>query len=192
MVDFPADTHKDGFARTEWRQHPEFPGGVILDTGVHDIAALRHIFGPIDAVSAFGVEEELDFAPYSVIQANLRFKSGVTGQFSFFCTGKEMQRPLVGLRIFGSEGMIYLEETNCGTVNVAYNDGGSKQIPYEPDKGFYNELLNFYKAAVGDEPLSVTPELEYGDALSIFAMLEAAKENRIVEVDREPEYEPAY
>lgn len=50
VVSFPEDMHKPGFASTEWRQHPEYPGGVILDTGVHDIAALRHIFGPIDAV----------------------------------------------------------------------------------------------------------------------------------------------
>lgn len=192
VVNFPADMHKDSFASTEWRQHPEYPGGEFFDTGVHDIAALRHIFGPIDAVQAFGVEEEADFAPYSVVQANMKFKSGVIGHFSFFCTGHEPQRPLVGLRIFGSEGMIYLEEASCGVVNVFYNSGGSQQIPYEPDRGFVNELLNFYKAAVGEEPLSVTPELEYGDALTVFAILEAIQANQIVEVDYEPEYEPAY
>ena len=32
--------------------------------------------------------------------------------------------------------------------------------------GFYHELLNFHKAA-GGERLSVTPELEYGDAMVI-------------------------
>lgn len=192
VVDFPEDMKKGGFASTEWRQHPEYPGGVILDTGVHDAAALRHIFGPVEAVHAFGVEQDYDFAPYAVVQANLKFKSGVIGQFTFFCTGKEMQRPLVGLRIFGSEGMIYHEERGCGTINVAYNDGGTKQIPYEPNTGLYNELLNFYKAAVGEEPLSVPPELEYGDVLTIFAILESARENRIVEVDLEREYEPAY
>jgi predicted dehydrogenase len=193
VVDFPADMRGGGFAATEWRQHPEYPGGVFLDTGVHDIAALRHIFGPIDAVHAFGVEEEeWDFAPFSVIQANLKFKSGVLGHLSFFCTGREMQRPLIGLRIFGSEGMIYHEESGCGTVNVAYNDGGSKQIPYEPNLGFYNELLNFYKAAAGEEPLSVTPELEYGDVLTVFDILDAARHNRVVQVDHEVEYEPAY
>ena len=192
VVDFPADMVKDGFARTEWRQHPEYPGGVFYDTGVHDIAALRHIFGAVDIVQAVGVEQAADFAPYVVIQANLRFKSGVTGSFSFFCAGKEMQRPLIGLRIFGTKGMIYLEEPKCGVVNVAYNDGRSRQILYQPEMGFYNELVNFYKAAIGQEPLAVTPELEYGDALTIFAILEAAKTGRTVEVDQEFAYEPAY
>ena len=192
VVDFPADMLKGGFASTELRQHPEYQGGVFLDTGVHDIAALRHIFGPIEVVQAVGVEEDAEFAPYSVVQANMKFKCGVVGHFSFFCTGREPQRPLVGLRIFGSEGMIYLEESSCGVVNVFYNDGSSRQIPYEPNRGFVNELLNFYKAAVGEESLAVTPELEYGDALTVFAILEAIQTKQSVEVDYEPEYEPVY
>lgn len=188
VIDFPQDMEKDTFAATEWRQHPEFPGGAIFDTGVHDMAAIRHIFGAVESVHAFGVPQQRDFAPYTVIQANLKFKNGVIGQFSFFTAGKEMQRPLIGLRIFGSNGMIYLEETSCGTVNVAYNDGRSEQIPYRPNRGFYNELLNFYKAAVGEEPISVPPELEYGDADTIFAILESAKTGKVVEVDRTREY----
>jgi predicted dehydrogenase len=190
VVNFPHDMLKNKFPAKEWRQYPEFPGGVFYDTGVHDIGALQHIFGAIDSVHAFGVKQEEDFSPYSVIQANLLFKSGITGQFTFFGAGKEMQRPFVGLRIFGNMGMIYLEERDCGTVNVAYNDGTSKQIPYQPQMGFYHELLNFYKAAVGEEPISVTAELEYGDAMVIFAILESIKDQKIVRVAKELEPEP--
>lgn len=180
VVDFPVDMLKDSFAAKEWRQHPSYPGGVFYDTGVHDTAALRHIFGPIDAVQAFGVETKETFSPYSVIQANLRFESGVIGHLSFFCAGIEMQRPLIGLRIFGTKGMIYLEENSCGTVNVAYNDGRSRQIPYQPNMGIYNELLNFYKAAAGIESLSVTPELEYGDAHTILSIIDSVRRDEMV------------
>ncbi|MEW5921344.1 MAG: hypothetical protein AB1796_10460 [Bacillota bacterium] len=58
--------------------------------------------------------------------------------------------------------------------------------------GFYHELLNFYKAAVGEEPLAVTPELEYGDALTIFAILDSLEKREIVKVARKVEYEPVY
>ena len=183
VVDFPADMVRDSFAAKEWRQHPDYPGGVFYDTGVHDIAALRHVFGPIDAVQAFGVETEETFSPYSVIQTNIRFKNGITGHLSFFCSGVEMQRPLIGLRIFGTKGMIYLEESSCGVVNVAYNDGRSRQIPYQPNMGFYNELLNFHKAATGMEQLSVTPELEYGDAHTILSILDSVKRDEMVQLD---------
>jgi predicted dehydrogenase len=189
VVDFPCDMLKNKFPAKEWRQHPEFPGGAFLDTGVHDIGALHHIFGAIDTVHATGVNQEEDYFSYSVIQANLMFKSGMSGQFSFFSAGKEMQRPLIGLRIFGTKGMIFLEERDCGTVNVAYNDGNSKQIPYEAQQGYYHELLNFYQAAIGKEPLSVTPELEFGDAMTIFAIIESARDNKVVKVDEVSKYD---
>ncbi|MBS3970701.1 MAG: Gfo/Idh/MocA family oxidoreductase [Clostridia bacterium] len=182
VINFPHEMLKNKFAAKEWRQHPEFPGGIFYDTGVHDIGALQHIFGPIEKVHAFGLEQDADFSPYAVVQVNLLFKSKMTGHFTFFCAGKEMQRPLIGLRIFGTKGMIYLEERDCGTVNVAYNDGTSKQIPYQPQMGFYHELLNFYKAAIGEEPIAVTPEIEYGDAMAIFAILESTKNQQIVNV----------
>lgn len=183
---------KNKFPATEWRQHPQFPGGALTDTALHDLAGLRHIFGAIDRLQAFGRPQEADFAPYEVVNVNLLFKSGVTGQFSFFCAGKEMQRPLIGLRIFGTEGMLYLEERDAGTINLAFNDGRSEQIPYEPQKGYYNELLNFYNALTGAEPISVTPEMEYGDLKTVQAILQSIKEERVVAFDEEAGYRPAY
>lgn len=192
VMNFPEDKYGDKFAAREWRQHPDFPGGVILDTAVHDMAALRHFFGAVDEVHAYGVPQHNDFAPYAVINSNIRFKSGLTGQFTFYCAGKEMQRPLVGLRIFCTKGMIYLEERDCGTINIAHDDGRSEQIPYRPQRGYYNELLNFYNAAIGREPISVTPEMEYGDAMMVFAVLKSINEERTVKVDDDFNFTPAY
>lgn len=182
VIDFPADMVQNTFAATDWRQQPEFPGGAILDTGVHDMAALQHIFGPVEEVHAYGRPQDSPFAPFSVLQANMRFASGLIGQFTMYCAGKEMQRPLVGLRIFGTEGMLYLEERDCGVINVAYNNGQSEQIPYEPQRGFYNELLNFHKHLTEGEPLGSPPEIEFGDAQVIFAVLESARTGRPVKV----------
>lgn len=189
---FPEDMLKNKFPRVEWRQHPEYQGGVIMDTGVHDIAALRYIFGPINQLQTFGVPQKDDFAPYAVVNVNMRFKSGITGQFTFYGAGKEMQRPLIGLRIFGTTGEIYLEERDCGTINVAYNDGHSEQIPYRPQRGYYNELLNLYNFMMGKEPLEVTPEMEYGDAKTIMDILRSVRENRIIDVEKTHDYIPAY
>ncbi|WP_066635977.1 Gfo/Idh/MocA family protein [Desulfolucanica intricata] len=184
VVFFPGDMYKDKFPATEWRQHPDFPGGAILDTALHDLAALRHIFGPVKSLQAFGVPQNDDFSPYAVINVNIKFNSGVIGQFAFYCAGKEMQRPLVGLRIFGKHGMIFLEERDCGIINVAFNDGHSEQIPYQVQRGYYNELLNFYNAVIGKEPLSVTPETELGDTLMVFDILRSIREEAVVPVDK--------
>ena len=192
VMNFPQDMLKNKFAAKEWRQHPEFPGGIILDTAVHDIAALRHFFGAVDEVHAYGVPQDDQWAPYAVINSNIKFRSGVTGQFTFYCAGREMQRPLTGLRIFCSNGMIFLEERDCGTINVAYDDGRMEQVPYRPQRGYYNELLNFYNAAVGKEPISVPPEMEYGDTKMVLDIIRSIQEGRAIKVDDVPEYLPSY
>ncbi|MDD2421554.1 MAG: Gfo/Idh/MocA family oxidoreductase [Heliobacteriaceae bacterium] len=192
VVDFPGDMYKAEFPAKEWRQYPDFPGGVITDTALHDLAGLRHIFGGIDRLQAFGRPQTAAFSPYAVINVNLLFQSGLTGHFSFFCAGKEMQRPLTGLRIYCDQGMIYLEERDVGTINLAYNDGRQEQIPYEPQKGYYNELLNFYNALTGSEPVSVPPEMEFGDLKTVTAILESIREGTIVSVDATAGYQPEY
>ncbi|MGE5549553.1 MAG: Gfo/Idh/MocA family protein [Bacteroidota bacterium] len=192
VSNFPADMRKDTFARTEWRQHPDYPAGDLLDGGIHQLAGLRHIFGAVKNVHAVGRRQDDDFSPCAVFNVNLDFWSGVTGQFTYYDAGREPQRPLVGLRIFGTRGEIYLEERDCGIINVALNDGGAEQIPYTPRRGYYNELVNFHQAFTGQEPLAVTPEMELGDAKTVFAILQSLRGEEVVRVDDGPAYVPDY
>ncbi|MCX8132270.1 MAG: Gfo/Idh/MocA family oxidoreductase [Clostridia bacterium] len=180
---FPCEMTKDTYAGTEWRQHPEYIGGAFLDAAVHDIAALRHIFGEVSCVQAFGKPQKEDFNPYVSVNTNILFQNGITGYFTYFPSGMEPQRPLVGFRIFGTKGELYLEEKSCGVINVAYNNGSSEQISYIPERGYYNELLNFYNALIGKEDIAVTPAIEYGDTKMIFDILDSISGNRIVYSD---------
>lgn len=191
-TEFPVRMYKDDFYAKEWRQHPKFPGGNLTDAGLHDVAALRHVFGAIDRLHAFGVPQDDEFSPYAVVCVNFRFKSGVTGQFSFYSAGREIQRPLIGLRVFCEDGMIYLEERLAGIINVFHNDGRHEQIPYVPYEGYYNELLNMYNALTGTEPVSVPPEMEYGDLKTIMDILKSIEEGEVVRVDEDEAYTPVY
>ena len=192
VMDFPQEMWKDAFPARDWRQYPEYPGGAITDSAVHDLAAIRHIFGAIDRLQAFGHPQDEEFSPYSAIVANMLFSSGVVGQFSFFCAGKEAQRPAVGLRVFGTSGMIYLESRDAGVIHIAHNDGRIEGIPFEPQKGYYNELLNLANAMAGREPISVPPEMEYGDLKTVRDILRSIQEQKIVTVDKTPDYTPDY
>ena len=188
VLDMPHKMRRDTFESAEWRQHPDFRGGVILDTGVHDIAALHHIFGPVSEVHAYGVPQDDDFAPYAVLQASLRFAGGVIGQYTFYAAGGEPQRPLVGLRVFGTAGMLYLEERDCGIVNVFHDDHRSEQVPYTPGQGYRRELLNFHDHLTTGAPLQVPPETEFGDTSVLLAMLRSAEDGRRVVLEPEPAF----
>lgn len=183
ITDFEKDMIEDTFAAKEWRQHPEFKGGMILDAGVHDIAGIRYIFGDIEKVSAFGSSIQHEYSPYNNINCNLLFKSGVIGYYVYCCKGKEAQKPAIGFRIIGTKGMIYLEEKTCGIINIFYNDGGHEIINYRPKRGFYNEFANFYETLVNNQEIHVTPLVEFGDTKLIFALLESAENKQVVTIE---------
>lgn len=185
---FPCAMKEDTFAAKEWRQHPVYPGGDILDAAIHPLAGIRHVFGGIKYLQAFGVPQDDGFSPYAVITVNIHFMNNVIGTFSYYNAGQEPQKPLVGLRIFGEKGQLYLEDPNCGYINLFYNDGGHELIPYRPMRGYYNELLNFHKALTGEEALAVTPDMELGDMRTVFAILQSIRDQDVVKVDRVPEY----
>lgn len=181
---FPCEMTKDTFAATEWRQHPDFLGGAFLDAALHDIAAMRHIFGAVECVQAFGRPQKEDFNPYMSINTNILFRNGIIGQFNYFPSGNEPQKPVIGFRIFGTKGEIFLEDKNCGIINITYNDGGSEQIGFTPGRGYYNELLNYYNAFNGTEQIAVTPEIEFGDAKTVFDILKSVSDREIIYVNR--------
>ncbi|NLG84842.1 MAG: Gfo/Idh/MocA family oxidoreductase [Firmicutes bacterium] len=180
---FPCAMTKDDFARTEWRQHPAYPGGTLLDVGVHDLAALRYIFGPIERLHAFGRRQGDDFSPYAAVSVNLRFRSGVIGQFSFYDAGREPHRPLVGLRIFGTAGEIYLEERDAGIIHVDHNDDRHEEIRYTPRRGYYHELVEFHRALMEKRPFTVTPATAFGDVKAVFAILRSIERGEAVPVE---------
>jgi predicted dehydrogenase len=184
----PSDMKQDTYMAREWRQHPNFPGGAFYDGAVHDMAALRHIFGAIDEVAAYGQKKAISLGQYTVVNSIIRFTSGLTGSYSYYSGGKELQAPWIGLRIIGRNGELFHEDRDSGIVNLAYTDGSAKQVPYRPRRGYYNELLNFYQAYLKRETLAVTPEMEYGDSRTIFAILESIEHETPVKVDREDEY----
>ncbi len=180
ITDFTEDIKKDTFASREWRQHPEFGGGIFLDSGVHNIARLRFLFGNVETVFATGSSFGAEFSPYNCINALLTFANNVSGHYSYFNAGKESQAPLVGLRIFGTEGEIYLEQKECGCINVTYKDGRSQQIYYKTDEGYYNELLNFYNALTNDEEIVSNPEKELGDIQTVYDILKSIETGKSV------------
>ena len=185
---FPCAMGKDTFSATEWRQHPDYPGGDLLDAAIHNLAGLRHVFGAIEYLQALGVPQKDDFSPYAAVTVSIQFMSKIIGQFSYYPAGQEPQKPLIGLRIFGTEGMIYLEDTQCGIINVFYNDGRHEAVNFRPMRGYYNELLNFYNALSGTEAIAVSPDMEIGDLRTVFAILQSIVEQEVVKVDRIPQY----
>ncbi len=185
---FPCTMTKDTFSAKEWRQHPAYPGGDLVDAAIHPLSGLRHVFGGIQYLQAFGAPQKDDFSPYAAVTVNLHFINGVIGEFAYYPAGREIQKPMIGLRIFGTQGMIYMEDNQCGVINVFHNDGGHEMIGFRPMRGYYNELLNFHKSLMGEEKISVTPDMEIGDLRTVYAILQSITEQEVIKVDKVPQH----
>lgn len=183
IFNFPQEMFKDTYAAKEWRQHPSYYGGAFLDGAVHDISGIRHVFGEVESVQAYGKPQTADFSPFVSINSNIQFKNGIIGQYTYFPSGVEAQSPKSGFRIYGTNGQLYLEDKACGVLNIFYNDGNIEHVGFTPGQGFYNEFMNFYHSLNGTEEISVTPEIEYGDVKMVFDILKSINNREIVLVD---------
>jgi predicted dehydrogenase len=173
VAEIPQDMLGDTFAAKEWRQHPDYPGGLFLDAAVHHMARQRFLFGDVGKIFATGRHSDVEYCPYSCVNALLTFENDVVGHYAYFNIAQETQAPLVGLRVFGTQGEIYLEDKGCGFVNLSLKDGSREAIPYTPGEGYYNELLNFYNALTAGEEIVSSPEKELGDIHVIFDILKS-------------------
>lgn len=176
-ADFEKQQTGDTFAAKEWRQHPDFEGGIFLDGGIHDMARLRFLFGEVQSVFAAGKPHEKEYCPYDTVGALLRFRNGVIGQYAYGSSRSERTKPPVGLRIFCTKGEIYLESKECGKVCIVREDGSTEERAFTPGQGYRQELLNFWGALVNDDAIVSTPEKELGDIKLIYAILRSAQEN---------------
>ena len=142
-ADFEKDMTGNTFAAREWRQHPGFKGGIFTDGAIHDIARMRYLFGDFDSVLAGGRLQDEKYSPYISINALVKFKNNVFGNYSFYSHGSELTKPPVGFRVFATEGEIYYESTSTGVLEIYYRDGTNEQRSFEPNNGYYHELINF-------------------------------------------------
>jgi len=70
------------FFESDWRRRPEYEGGFLMDGGVHDIAALRLMFGEVAEVSAVTRSVDPALPPADTLVATLTFESGLVASYS--------------------------------------------------------------------------------------------------------------
>jgi len=164
---FEKEMTENNFSAKEWRQHPDFEGGIFLDGGIHDIAMMRFLFGDVETVKAFARKHDKEYCPYHNINTLIKFRNGVIGNYTYCSSSADLQKPPVGLRIYGEDGDLYLESKKSGMIYINYKNGMIQNRPFAPGKGYYNEFLNYAEGNIVS-----TPEKEIGDMELVFTILE--------------------
>ena len=163
---------------TEWRRTGGFPGGYLLDGGVHNIAALRLILGEIAAVSAVSASFRPDLPPADTLNAALMFASGCTGMYSItHAVGAPWDTTL---DIAGEGGAMRI-----GTGRIELTSGSDTQTIDVPSaRGIEGEFAAFAAAIRSGEAHRNTPQQAAQDVAVIEAMLRSAETGQRVAVTR--------
>jgi predicted dehydrogenase len=163
------------FASTPWRSRPRYPGGSLLDGGVHDIATLRLLGG--DVTSLFARTEWLNDtidAP-STLTMIMEFATGATGTLFYGSFGVPFEGEVNDTRLYGTEGNLIASR---GQVTHVHPDGAVEEYRFAGSDGYYNEFLNFYEAIVYDEPIVGTVAQSVKNMLTVLRALDSAAQGR--------------
>jgi predicted dehydrogenase len=163
------------FASTPWRSKPVYPGGSILDGGIHSLAEFRFLGG--DVTSLFARTERLNptiDAP-SVLAMTARFANGGTGDFVYGSCALPVVDEVNGTRVYGTEGNLVVSWGKLKRVNA---DGSVEEYTFSPSNGYFNEFVNFYDAIAHGAPIVGTVDQSVRNMLVLLRAFDSSEDGR--------------
>ena len=173
-----AMTIDNKYYHTDWRRSGTWPGGFLLDGGVHCAAALRLLMGEVAAVSAVTAQFRPDLPPADTISTAIQFESGALGGYSAtYVTGAAW--PPV-LYIVGEEGALQVSDGSL----VVTAGGETRRLTVPVTQGVPGELAAFAAAIRQGQPHVNSPAEGLRDVAVIEAMLRSAETGQRVVPER--------
>jgi predicted dehydrogenase len=165
------------YYETDWRRFNRFPGGFIMDGGIHFVAGLRLVLGEIASVTAVAAQQRDDLPPVDTLCATIRFDSGLIGTLSITFAAESPWPP--ALHIVGEKGAIRVHRDELAvTVN------GETRSQTFARNGIKSQLAAFAESIRQGRPHRNSAAEALQDVAIIEAMLRAAQTGRAVEPQR--------
>jgi predicted dehydrogenase len=171
-------TSDNEYAQTKWRKYHKYAGGFITDGGVHNMAAIRMMFGDIISLNAFSKNINPNIGKPDTISVQFKTAAGVDGILNMFYSANGMGENK--LTFFGSDGTIEIDNEK-----QRLKKSGKKVIEkiYDNDSGYFEEFIDFYNSIVKNKtPLSTFDEA-YKDLKTILTALKAAESDKKIKIN---------
>ena len=149
------------YARTKWRVNHQHAGGFITDGGVHNIAALRYLFGEIISGNAFTKSINPDLGELDTLSFQFHTTQNVGGVLNVFFSARGYSENR--MIILGTQGSIIIEGNKI-TIKNAHEIIAEETI-YE--KFNIKELedcgmrIKYYSMNLIEEPTSIMRALRW-------------------------------
>jgi predicted dehydrogenase len=166
------DPETNPYARTAWRIDHRYEGGFVTDGGVHDVAALRDVFGDLETLGAasrsvnpaIGRTDTLAWLFHSSGRDGIPPLDGVFS-IGFSVIGMTDSR----LVVLGSRGTVLVEGGRLEVQGEAPDDE-KKVYRFPDDGGYVEEYRDFHRAIT----TGAAPRSSFAEACSDLAAILAA------------------
>ncbi len=167
------------YMQTAWRRSEEFPGGFLLDGGVHHVAGLRMLLGEIESVCALTASHRADLPPADTMSVALRFANGVVGTYMItYAAGSVLGNDAV--HIVGSEGSLRVSRGEL----VLERGGRCERQEFNTFISVREELAAFAAAVREGAAHRNSPREALQDLAVVEAMLKSAQKGTVQRVGR--------
>ena len=161
------DTNK--YARTQWRIDHQYPGGFVMDAGIHNIAVLRDLFGEMKSGIAYNRSVNPAIGRMDSMSLQFEFESGVNGSLDMYFSAQGMSKN--ELTILGSEGTIVVQG-NVLTVKLRGNEEIREVI--ETDRGYGGQFEDLYESIANHKSPVSTFQEAFKDFKTMVLALDSA------------------
>ena len=161
------------YYKTDWRRAGDFPGGFLLDGGVHNMAALRLLMGDALQVTGFTALVREDMPPTDTLTASILFESGALGNFGMTFAAPSGSDS--GLTVVCEQGMIRVRNDQ-----LEITQSGQTDRSLFSEHGVYNEFVAFADAIQNGAPHRNTAREALRDVALLEAMLKSAESGAAV------------
>lgn len=159
------------YSHTQWRLEHKYPGGFVMDAGVHNIAALRMLLGELDIKSAKTLSINPDIGKVDSITMTFETAGGVFGCFNDYFSSNGFNENRIVL--LGKKGAVILQREGAGEiVTVAGRNIENQKHEFDYSESYTGEFRDFYNAVT--EGRQVRSRFEQG-AKDFETMLNALK-----------------
>ena len=157
------------FAQTKWRINHKYKGGFITDGGVHQIAALRDLFG--DFISGFSFSKSINPSIGELDTFCLQFNTdSIHGVLNIFYSSIGYSEDK--LIVLGDNGTIIVEGNKL-TIKLKEKQDIDEII--DDDGGYSGQFIDFHQALRYNGNILSTFSEAYKDLESILKAIEAAE-----------------
>ncbi|MDC7245031.1 MAG: Gfo/Idh/MocA family oxidoreductase [Sphaerochaetaceae bacterium] len=162
------------YNKTLWRSNNRYPGGYLMDGGVHNVHTIQQFAGPVESVMAKTLSVNPRLGTHDTGFAILKHTGGILTSYNM---AMQHEAPAEGIKLFGTKGSLIVKDDE---IKVISPEGDVEVISVQDENTFYLEWLEFYNAYTAKTGSPIPQDMVINDVMIIEKMLESSDEGKEV------------